>query len=134
MHLRRQQFWLPKPPWRPRGQLRRVVQRVQAARSERYASLRGYFHGIGDVTDDDERLQVRLHSVSLRDKACAIGLPLGQLDLADLGAEVTAVRRGKIRIPFAPDTVLETGDVIVVRGSAAAIEKAEKRLLQTLQK
>ena len=56
------------------------------------------------------------------------------LGLSELGAEVTAVRRGKSRIPFSPDTVLQSGDVVVVRGAAAAIEKAEKRLLQKLQK
>ncbi|RLM49136.1 potassium transporter, partial [Halobellus sp. Atlit-31R] len=34
--------------------LRRVVHRVQVARDERYASLRGYFHGASDVSDDLE--------------------------------------------------------------------------------
>ena len=110
--------------------LRRVVQRVQAARSERYASLRGYFHGMDDVADDDEHLQVRLHSVPLQDKAAAIGERLDQLNLSGLGAEITAVRRGKTRIPFSPDTMLEAGDVVVLRGNAAAIDLAEKRLLQ----
>ena len=109
--------------------LRRVIQRVQTARSERYASLRGYFHGLDDVADDDEHLQVRLHSVPLHDKAGAIGLSLEQLDLPQLGTEVTAVRRGKTRIPFAPDTLLMAGDVVVLRGAAAALERAEKRLL-----
>jgi CPA2 family monovalent cation:H+ antiporter-2 len=110
--------------------LRRVVQRVQAARSERYASLRGYFHGMDDIADDDEHLQVRLHSVPLQDNAAAIGERLDQLDLSSLGAEITAVRRGKIRIPFSPDTMLEMGDVVVLRGNAEAINLAEKRLLQ----
>jgi CPA2 family monovalent cation:H+ antiporter-2 len=110
--------------------LRRVIQRVQAARSERYASLRGYFHGLGDIADDDEHLQVRLHSVPLTDKASAIGLSLMQLNVNALGAEITAVRRGKSRIPFAEDTILEAGDVVVLRGAATALELAEKRLLQ----
>jgi CPA2 family monovalent cation:H+ antiporter-2 len=34
--------------------LRRVVHRVQAARDERYASLRGFFHGASDADDRDE--------------------------------------------------------------------------------
>lgn len=110
--------------------LQRVIQRVQSVRSERYASLRGYFHGLGDVADDDEHLQVRLHSVPLHDKAKAIGLPLSALQIEALGAEITAVRRGKSRIPFAPDTVLEAGDVVVLRGAATALERAEKRLLE----
>jgi CPA2 family monovalent cation:H+ antiporter-2 len=106
------------------------VQRVQAARSERYASLRGYFHGMDDIADDDEHLQVRLHSVPLQDNAASIGERLDQLNLAILGAEITAVRRGKTRIPFSPDTMLEMGDVVVLRGNAEAIDLAEKRLLQ----
>ena len=109
--------------------LQQVVQRIQAARSERYASLRGYFHGVDDVSDDDERMQVRLHSVSLRDKAAAIGKQFSALGLSELGAEVTAVRRGKIRIRFSPDMLLEAGDVVVLRGTAEAMELAEKRLL-----
>ncbi len=110
--------------------LRRVVQRVQAARSERYASLRGYFHGMDDIADDDEHMQVRLHSVPLQDNAAAIGQRLDQLNISELGAEITAVRRGKIRIPFSPDTMLEAADVVVLRGNAGAIDLAEKRLLQ----
>lgn len=109
--------------------LRRVVQRIQRVRGERYASLRGYFHGAGDVADDDDRLQVRLHSVPLHDHAAAIGRQFSELGLAELGAEVTAIRRGKSRLPFSPDTRLTAGDVVVLRGTAEAVERAEKRLL-----
>jgi CPA2 family monovalent cation:H+ antiporter-2 len=49
--------------------LRRVVHRVQAAREERYASLRGYFHGASDAGDDADL--VRLHSVTLNGSAVA---------------------------------------------------------------
>ncbi len=108
--------------------LRRVVHRVQSARSERYATLRGYFHGLDDAADDDVRLQVRLHSVPLSDRCAAIGKTLGALALAELGAEVTAVRRGKTRLTYASDLMLEAGDVVVLRGTAEALERAEKRL------
>src|SRR4029079_9348385 len=67
--------------------LRRVVHRVQAARDERYASLRGYFHGASDAPDDLPHLQVRLHSVTLPEGAYAIGKPLVVLNLAEIGAE-----------------------------------------------
>ena len=109
--------------------LRRVVQRIQRVRGERYASLRGYFHGAGDAADDDDGMQVRLHSVPLHDRAAAIGQQFSQLGLSELGSEVTAVRRGKNRLPFSPDTRLEAGDVVVLRGTAEAVERAEKRLL-----
>ncbi len=108
--------------------LRRVVHRIQLARSDRYASLRGYFHGVDDAADMDDRLQVRLHSVSLTDRCAAIGKTLGELALSSLGVEVTAIRRGKIRLPFATDLQLEANDVVVLRGTAEAMERAEKRL------
>ena len=102
--------------------------RHRVLHSRRLRDYLGIIMGDG-YADDAEHLQVRLHSVALQDKAAAIGQPLDVLHLSEYGAEVTAVRRGKSRIPFAPDTVLENGDVVVLRGNTAAIERAEKRLL-----
>jgi monovalent cation:H+ antiporter-2, CPA2 family len=110
--------------------LRRVVHRVQSARDERYASLRGYFHGASDAADDPEHLYVRLHSVILRDDASAVGRRIEQLDLDEVGAEVTTIRRGKERLDVTPHTMLNAGDVVVLRGSADAVTRAEDRLLQ----
>jgi CPA2 family monovalent cation:H+ antiporter-2 len=107
--------------------LRRVVHRVQAARDERYASLRGFFHGASDADDHDEG-GVRLHSVTLKDDAEAIGRRVAELGLDEFGAEVTAVRRGQRR--FEPDqqTELMAGDVLVLRGTGDAVARAEGRL------
>ncbi len=110
--------------------LRRVVHRVQAARDERYASLRGYFHGAGDTPDDAEHLHVRLHSVTLDDHASAIGKALGSLKLSELGAEVTMLRRGKRRLDITFGTVLEAGDIVVLRGTRDGVSRAEARLLK----
>jgi CPA2 family monovalent cation:H+ antiporter-2 len=109
--------------------LRRVVHRVQSARDERYAALRGYFHGTSDVVDDPEHTFVRLHSVTLREDAAAAGRTLQQFGLAEVGAEVTTIRRGRERIEPKPETALQAGDVVVLRGSAEAVERAEGRLL-----
>jgi CPA2 family monovalent cation:H+ antiporter-2 len=108
-----------------------VVHRVQATRGERYASLRGYFHGVSDAPDDAEHLQVRLHSVALPDTAKVIGTSLATLDLTELGAEVTAVRRSKSRLDVTPETVLLAGDIVVLRGAAEGIARAEARLLKS---
>jgi CPA2 family monovalent cation:H+ antiporter-2 len=110
--------------------LRRVVHRVQAARDERYASLRGFFHGAGDVSDDPEHSWVRLHSVTLKDDAGAVGRCIAELQLDEVGAEVTAVRRGQERIEPARDTELRAGDVVVLRGTGSAVTRAEGRLLR----
>jgi CPA2 family monovalent cation:H+ antiporter-2 len=109
--------------------LRRVVHRVQTARDERYASLRGYFHGTGDFADESEHLFVRLHSVPLREGATAIGKRIDELGLGELGAEVTTLRRGKERLDVTPHTALALGDVVVLRGSADAVNRAEGLLL-----
>ncbi|MES2538140.1 MAG: monovalent cation:proton antiporter-2 (CPA2) family protein [Pseudomonadota bacterium] len=111
--------------------LRRVVHRVQSARDERYASLRGYFHGASDVSDDAEHLHVRLHSVALAESASAIGRSLARLNLIELGAEVTAIRRGKHRVEVTPETILLEGDIVVLRGATEGIARAEARLLNS---
>ena len=109
--------------------LRRVVHRVQSARDERYAALRGYFHGSSDISDDPEHMYVRLHSVVLNEEAQAVGRRIGELGLEELGAEVSGIRRARKRVEPEPDTVLAAGDVVVLRGSADAVTRAEGRLV-----
>jgi CPA2 family monovalent cation:H+ antiporter-2 len=107
--------------------LRRVVHRVQAAREARYASLRGWFHGASDAGEDADLL--RLHSVTLGEDATCVGKALADIDVASAGAEVAAIRRGKGGVEVAPGTVLEAGDVVVLRGVADAVARAENQLL-----
>lgn len=109
--------------------LRRVVHRVQAARDERYAALRGYFHGADDAGDDAQHSQVRLHSLRLPAQAMAVGSRLAQLKLEEIGAEITALRRAGQGLDLAPDLVLLAGDVVVLRGDGEALNRAEERLL-----
>ncbi len=109
--------------------LNRVLRRIRQTRSERYRLLRGFFHGSSDRDDDDE-FQPRLHSVWLTRGAAAIGMTLDQLRLAQLGCEVSAIRRRGIRaVEPAPETRLLEGDVVVVLGDPEAVTAAEERLL-----
>ncbi len=110
--------------------LRRVVHRVQTARGERYASLRGYFHGASDASDIAEHLQVRLRSIVLTGGAKAIGKTLDELKLIELGAEVIDVRRSRNHLEWTPDTILAAGDIIVLRGAMEELSRAEGRLLK----
>jgi CPA2 family monovalent cation:H+ antiporter-2 len=110
--------------------LRRVVHRVQAARDERYASLRGFFPGASDAADDPEHDYVRLHSVTLKDDADAIGRRVIELALDEIGAEVAAVRRGQERFDPDLETELKAGDVVVLRGTEDAVMRAEGRLVR----
>lgn len=109
--------------------LARVVHSVQAARDERYASLRGYFHGAGDPYEGDDHQQVRLHSVTLPSGATAVGETIGSLNMLRFDCEISLLRRGKVQVEITPQTVLQDGDTAVLRGTSTAIALAEERLL-----
>ncbi|MCC6533173.1 MAG: cation:proton antiporter [Burkholderiales bacterium] len=112
--------------------VRRVLRRVQATRESRYHVLRGVFIG-GGLADADgvERPHARLHSVFVVPDAPSIGRSLGELALAELGIEVTAIRRRGVKsLAPAQDTRIEQGDVVVLFGSEESIAAAEIRLLQ----
>jgi CPA2 family monovalent cation:H+ antiporter-2 len=104
---------------------------VREARDTRYRLLRGYFHGADDPSEFDDEAHERLHSVPIEDAAAAVGQTIADLQLASLGAEVTAVRRRGIRgADPSADLVLQSGDVVVLRGKPDALELAEARLLE----
>lgn len=110
--------------------INRVLKRIRQIRSERYRFLRGFYRGVSDRDEDEDR-QPRLHSVWLTPGAAAIGLTLAELDLESLQCEVSAIRRRGIRaVEPAPETRLEIGDVVVVLGDPEAVTAAEHRLLQ----
>ena len=110
----------------------RIVRHVRDVRRDRYRMLRGFFHG-EDLFEETEThaYQERLHSVTLPPKARAVGKPLAELHLDEIGVNVSAVRRGGIRGPEpAPETTLAAGDVVVLYGAPEALEEAEKVLLE----
>jgi CPA2 family monovalent cation:H+ antiporter-2 len=102
--------------------LRRVVHRVQVARSERYASFRGYFHGVIDEEEDAEHLQVRLHSVLVEEKSKALGHTLAELNLPVQEVDVVAVRRGGKNLDVTKEFVFVAGDIVVLRGTLTQLE------------
>ncbi|UUZ51044.1 TrkA C-terminal domain-containing protein [Massilia sp. B-10] len=109
--------------------LRRVVHRVQSARRALCGLARLLPRRQRQPGDDAEHTYVRLHSVILRDDAGSIGKRIEELELHEVGAEVTTIRRGKERLEVTPRTELQRGDVVVLRGSAEAVDRAEGRLL-----
>jgi len=112
--------------------LRRVVRRIRDVREDRYSLMRGFFHGGTDEAEDfDEAQEPRLHSVTLTPGAVAAGRSLGELALEEIGVGVTALRRHETRmVSPGPQTALQEGDVIVLRGTAEQLAAAEMRLLQ----
>lgn len=111
--------------------LSRVIRRVRDIRTQRYALMRGYFHGQSDMADNPDAQLERLHSIALQPGAYGIGRSIAELDLSKLGVKVSAIRRRGIRgVDPQEDLRFESGDVVVLRGIPAALSIAEGRLLQ----
>lgn len=112
--------------------LSQVLKRIRTVRESRYALMRGFFRGATDVTEDlGDNAQPRLFSLLISPQAASIGKTLGELDLDKMLVEVAAIRRHGIRgINPGPETRIDAGDVIVLRGTAENLAAAEIRLLQ----
>lgn len=110
----------------------RVLQRIRETREQRYGLFRGFYHGVTDEPDGaSDRMHVRLHSVLIVTGAAAIGKTLRELDLARYDVEVTAIRQRNIRNQFPdPDTRVQEGNVIVLRGAQESLALAEMFLLK----
>jgi CPA2 family monovalent cation:H+ antiporter-2 len=108
-----------------------VMRRIQAVRESRYELMRGFFRGATDEEDElDEEAQPRLCSVLVGPESAALGRTLAELELEDLSVDVVAVRRRGIKgLDPQPETRVEAGDVLVLRGTAEDLDAAEIRLL-----
>lgn len=111
----------------------RILRRIREIREQRYNLLRGFYHGVTDAIDDSssEKILPRLLTITLIPGAAAINKTLGDIDLASLAVEVTAVRRRNIRgiLPL-DDTKLIVGDVLVLKGTQENLAAAEIKLIQ----
>ena len=110
-----------------------VEARVNEIRAQDYAPLRAFFH-----TSEGERSVVQaldfpeqMRSVLLSDNHYAAGRTAHELRLEDLGVELLDVRRGAIRVPGRLlDTRLRAGDVLVLKGGDAVLDRAISRLTE----
>ena len=109
----------------------RIFKIMREIREGRYKLLRDFFHGDEAMDlEHDEAFQERLHTVTLPDKAFAVGHTIEDLHLWDWDVSVTAVRRGGIRGEApAPETLLQAGDVLVLAGTPQHLEHAEGLLM-----
>lgn len=108
----------------------RVVRQIRSIRESRYQMFRGVFRGVDDESDTPENQMVRLHSVVLEPGARSVGKSLDELGILKVGVEVSAIRRRGIRGGDpAPDTRLQVGDVLVLKGQPDALALAESIVL-----
>jgi CPA2 family monovalent cation:H+ antiporter-2 len=112
--------------------MHRVVRRLRELREQHYALLRGFFHGATDAAEGIADAELpRLHAVTLDAGAWAVGRRIAELELGKVGAGVTALRRrGQPGVIVTAATMLVAGDVVVLRGSAAAVAAGEEILLR----
>lgn len=110
--------------------LARVLKRIRQTREARYGTLRGYFRGLTDELDLDETGGERL--VSILVEARLAGQTLGEFKLDSLGVTLIGLRRRGARgLEPSPDTQLEAGDTLILRGEPEALAAAEMRLAGT---
>jgi monovalent cation:H+ antiporter-2, CPA2 family len=109
--------------------LARVTSRTQAQRTGRYRLLREFFRADDALAARPQAQDAdRLLPVPLPPGCRAVGRALSELDLD--GVIVTALtRNGKRELGPPPDTRLEAGDVIVLLGPPADLQRVEARLL-----
>ena len=112
--------------------LRRILHRIRDARVDRYHLMREFFRGSDALAGHaGDREADRLHSVSLQAGSAAVGLTLAQVEPAKDRVVVTAlVREGKRTLAPAAETRLAAGDVLVLFGAPADLERAEARLTE----
>lgn len=109
--------------------MRRVIRVVQDQRDARYNLLRGYFHGADDDGLDDIEHD-RLHTVTLPAGGRSVGKAIGHLALEAMGVRLVSLRRANGRATaIDDDTLMESGDTLVLGGKAQALSLAEDKLL-----
>ncbi len=107
----------------------RVVRSIRDQRTNRYRLLREFFRS-GDEYDNEkhESSLDRLRPVILTNGCRAIGNPLGALEF-DKVVVTALVRKGFRTLSPSLETILESGDVVVLFGSPEDLEKAESQFL-----
>jgi monovalent cation:H+ antiporter-2, CPA2 family len=108
--------------------LARVLRRIRQTREARYGAMRGYFRGLTDESEDEAGGE-RLTSVLIQPASGVVGKALGDLDLAGQGVVVVGLRRPRSRhFEHGPQTRLEPGDILLLRGGPDALAAAEMML------
>lgn len=110
--------------------LARVLKRIRQVREARYGAMRGYFRGLTDDLDDEVSGE-RLASNMIDARSGCLGKTLRELDLESLGTTVVNIRRrGAHGFVFGPETQIEVGDILILRGEPEALAAAEMRLAE----
>ena len=110
--------------------LARVLKRIRQTREARYGAMRGYFRGLTD-DDEEESGGERLASVALEAHSGVLGKPLGDLDFNAMKVILVGLRRPRAgQFEYGPETPLQAGDILLLRGTPEALAAAENLLVR----
>jgi CPA2 family monovalent cation:H+ antiporter-2 len=110
--------------------MRRVLRIIQDQRDARYNLLRGYFHGADDDSVDEIQHE-RLVTLTLPAGAKALGRSIDSFVLHGVGVRLVSLRHSNGSAGSATgESLLHSGDTLVLSGKAAALAIAEQKLLQ----
>ena len=109
----------------------RVIHVVRQAQTGRYRMLRQLFPGEMDShPTSSEGSSTLHHTVEITECAQAVNKTIATLELDNEELSIVALQRGDERIPHPDGGVkLQAGDLLILYGTADAMEKAERHLL-----
>ncbi|RMG28291.1 MAG: potassium transporter [Gammaproteobacteria bacterium] len=108
-----------------------VEQLLARIRAGDYQELRTFFHDTDESEAESENYHVQKRAVTLGAEDHAVGRTPDELGIERLGVRLLDVLRGGVRVPGALlDTRLREGDVLVLAGTPAQLDQAERRLLE----
>tara|TARA_B100001059_G_C17835337_1_gene587682 strand:- start:243 stop:2180 length:1938 start_codon:yes stop_codon:yes gene_type:complete len=112
--------------------IRRILTRLEQERRNHYGDMHGFFPGSHTDMDPErlEKLQF-LHAVPLPQHAWAVGKSVEELDWSRRNVELKAIRRDDVEVTDLTDQIeLAVDDVVLLSGKPAAVEAAERWLLE----
>ena len=112
--------------------IRRILTRLEQERRNHYGDMHGFFPGSHTDMDPErlEKLQF-LHAVPLPQHAWAVGKSVEDLDWSKRNVELKAIRRDDVEVTDLTDQIeLAVDDVVLLSGKPAAVEAAERWLLE----
>lgn len=110
----------------------RILKRVRAERKGRYDHMHGFYPGeTSDILFDNQDELEFIHAVVVNEQAWARGKTIAELDLESRRVNLNGLRREEVEITSPEgDTVLQTGDILVIAGRPRRLERTERFILE----